>query len=189
MTPNKVTSTQKSLITAILLFGLFTLAVYISFTLSDNVVLVHLVEKLGYLGVFAIATVTGLSFFSPVPAASFTPLYSAAGLYLPAVVGVLALGTLLADVLGFLFGKTASQTITTTYPTIANLATSLSNSKRRLLTAIGIFLYASFVPLPNEALIIPLAAAGVPWRLLVIPLLLGNILHQTLLVGGISFLV
>jgi len=46
--------------------------------------------------------------------------------------------------------------------------------------------YATVVPLPNEAILIPLALAGVSWRLLIVPLLVGALLIQTLLVAGIS---
>jgi membrane protein YqaA with SNARE-associated domain len=49
-------------------------------------------------------------------------------------------------------------------------------------------LYAALVPFPNEAILIPLAISGIKFRYLVAPLLIGNMLHQAILIVGVDSL-
>ena len=50
-----------------------------------------------------------------------------------------------------------------------------------------VFIYAGFMPLPNDILSVSLAIAGYPYKKIIAPLLLGNIIFMTLLAFFIPF--
>jgi hypothetical protein len=56
------------------------------------------------------------------------------------------------------------------------------------LIAVFVTIYAALVPLPNELILVPLAFAGVSWRLLLVPLIVGAVIIQTLLVTGVTWI-
>jgi len=49
-----------------------------------------------------------------------------------------------------------------------------------------IFGYFVLAPLPNEVILIPLAIIGYKYKKLIIPLIIGNVLHHTIMVFGYS---
>jgi membrane protein YqaA with SNARE-associated domain len=137
------------------------------------------IVSFGYIGIGLFATVTGLNVIVPIPAVAFTPVFTAAGLLLPGIIIALTLGTLLADFIGYVFGTVSRATIAAKYPKLIRQLEHLHTHHRHLILPVT-FLYAAFAPIPNEALVIPLALLGVSWRSLVIPLLLGNLINQTI---------
>ncbi len=141
------------------------------------------IASFGYLGITFLAMVAGLNVIVPIPAATFTPVFTAAGLALPLIVLSLTIGTLLADFIGYAFGKLSRETVATKYPGLVAKLEHLYEHRRTWLLPV-VFLYASFVPIPNEALVIPLAFLGIRWRLLVIPLFLGNLINQAIYAYG-----
>lgn len=160
-------------------------AVYGSQQLQSNLVVVEFVDTLGYIGVFVAGLIAGLNIVFPVPAATLTPLFLEAGMTIPLIVVFLALGTLAADCIGYLIGHTSRSIIETKYPNITTLTDKVSQANSGLLV-LFVALYAAFIPLPNELILIPLAFAGVSWRLLIIPLFIGATIIQTLLVTGVT---
>lgn len=165
--------------------GAFGLALYFSQQLSESTAIVSLVEKFGYFGVLFTGIVAGLNTFVPLPAATFTPIFINAGLSIPLIVLVLAIGTLIADSLGFALGHVSRELIKRKYPKIFGFFTKLQQEHTALIIPV-VILYASFVPFPNEAILIPLALAGAKLRTLLVPLIIGNIIHQLILVYGVK---
>ena len=141
------------------------------------------VASFGYLGITLFAMIAGLNVIVPIPAATFTPVFTAAGLTLPLIVLSLTIGTLLADFIGYAFGKLSRETVTAKYPALVARLEHIYEHKRHWLIPV-VFLYASFVPIPNEALVIPLAFLGVRWRILILPLFVGNLINQTIYAYG-----
>jgi len=141
------------------------------------------VASFGYLGITILAMVAGLNVIVPIPAATFTPVFTAAGLTLPLIVLSLTIGTLLADFIGYAFGKLSRETVATKYPALVARLEHIYEHKRSWLLPV-VFLYASFVPIPNEALVIPLAFLGVRWYTLVLPLFVGNFINQAIYAYG-----
>ncbi len=142
------------------------------------------IASFGYVGVFLVAVVAGLNVLVPIPAASTVPIFIAAGLDFWLIVTFLTLGTVAADYIGFVFGHLGRDAVSKKYPTELRRFEKIYREKQSWLIPI-IFLYAAFVPLPNEAMIIPLAILGVRWHKMFLPLLLGNFVNQALYAIGI----
>lgn len=141
------------------------------------------VASLGYFGVVVIATIAGLNVILPIPAVAFTPIFTAAGLNLIGIIFALTIGTLLADFIGYVFGRISRDTLAHKYPKFITRLEHIHKHHRKWLIPI-IFLYAAFMPIPNEALIIPLALLGVSWRTMMFPLFLGNLINQAIYAYG-----
>ncbi|MFM2423864.1 MAG: hypothetical protein RLZZ70_251 [Candidatus Parcubacteria bacterium] len=137
------------------------------------------IVSFGYIGITLFATVTGLNVIVPIPAVAFTPVFTAAGLMLPGIIIALTLGTLLADFIGYIFGRVSRTTIAAKYPKLLARLEHLHANHRHWIVPVT-FLYAAFAPIPNEALVIPLALLGVSWRSLLLPLLFGNLINQAI---------
>lgn len=143
------------------------------------------ISQFGYLGAVLLSAILGLNVILPLPAASFVPLFTEAGLWLPGIILALTTGTLIADYLGFAFGKWSRVTVAKKYPKPMKRFEDLYNKHHARVPYVT-FLYAAFMPLPNEAIILPLAVLGAPFRLLIIPLILGNLVSQTIFSYGIQ---
>jgi membrane protein YqaA with SNARE-associated domain len=141
------------------------------------------VASLGYVGVVVIATIAGLNVLLPIPAVAFTPIFTAAGLSLAGIILALTIGTLLADFIGYVFGRISRDTLIHKYPKFIIQLEHIHKHHRKWLIPI-VFLYAAFIPVPNEALIIPLALLGVTWRTMMFPLFLGNLVNQAIYAYG-----
>lgn len=165
--------------------SIFGLALYFAQMLTENGTVVSLVERFGYLGVLVTAIIAGLNTFVPLPAATLTPIFVEAGLALPILIFVLAVGTLIADGVGFALGHVSREIIRTKHPKIFDFFTNVQEKHSKWITPV-VILYASFVPFPNEAILIPLALAGAKFRYLLLPLIIGNIVHQMILVFGVD---
>jgi membrane protein DedA with SNARE-associated domain len=162
------------------------LAIFASLQLQSNETIVAAVASLGYIGVFIAGLIAGLNFIFPVPAATLSPLFTEADLTIPFIIIFLAAGTLVADFIGYLIGRTSHSIIKNKHPKIVALANRVSGAHPGLLV-VFVTIYAALVPLPNELILIPLAFAGVSWRLLLVPLFVGAVIIQTLLVTGMTW--
>ncbi|MCA9361478.1 hypothetical protein KC845_02890 [Candidatus Kaiserbacteria bacterium] len=171
----------------ILLASLLLIIVTASFlaasAIENNDTAKELIGDFGYLGVFVIALIAGLNAIIPVPVATFTPIFLAGGLSIYLIIIFLVAGTLLADLVGFFIGKWGHSFVTNHYPgtfeKIANL-----HQKHSYLIPYFVFFYASFVPFPNEAYLIPLGLLNVPLRSFIIPIILGTFVYITISVFG-----
>jgi len=171
---------------ALLFFAtVFVGAVLFAHSLATDPGIQLAVAEFGYLGVITAGVIAGLNAFFPVPAATLTPLFVGAGLSLPLIVLSLAIGTLIADFTGFALGHLSRTIVAKRYPRTSAFFADLYQRRRKLVLPVA-FLYAAFVPFPNEAILIPLALAGARFSLLLIPLFLGNLLNQAILVYGIT---
>lgn len=188
--PQKTTSSTRAsrlrpVLVGALVVAAFTIALYSTQLLTQSEAAREFIASFGYLGVGFLAIVAGLNAVVPVPAATLTPLFIAAGLSVLGIIVALTLGTLIADLTGYLLGWAGRDIVREKYPRTYHFFTTLQEERRHFVPPTA-FLYASFVPFPNEALVIPLALSGVPVRTLLLPLLLGNIVHQSLLVYGVT---
>jgi len=182
---------QRQILSGIGLLLALAAVASVAFFIAEEVLinpgLQSLIASFGYLGITAFATVAGLNIFLPIPAATFTPIFIAAGLSLPLIILALTVGTLLADLIGFVFGRLSRTTIATQYPKFISRLEHIYAHKRHWLTLI-VFIYAAFIPIPNEVLVIPLALLGVRWQAIILPLFFGNYINQTLYAYGFQYL-
>jgi membrane protein DedA with SNARE-associated domain len=158
---------------------------YLTDFVTESVSAQTVLAQFGYVGIFLLAVILGLNVIVPIAAVSFTPLFVASGLSLPLIIIALTLGTLVADALGFWFGHWSKSYIIEQYPHTYQSVSHLYTKRRSFLIPALCF-YVAFLPLPNEVFLIPLAVLGMPFRHLIVPLLIGNTINQTLLAYGIQ---
>lgn len=162
-----------------------TAALFLADAVADNTALQQTVASLGYGGVVLLAIIAGLNVVLPIPPGSFTPTFVAAGLWLPFIIIALTIGTVIADFIGFWFGRLSRNAITSKYPKSLGRYEHLITKHRRWLMP-AIFLYAGFFPFPNEAIILPLAVLGIRFTQMLLPLFLGNLAYHALFSYGMQ---
>jgi|GEM_PF-1732805 len=177
------------------IFELTILLTIVTIIIITSFQLAHFVEtheeakaiivQLGYLGVFIVSLISGLNVFFPIPPATFVPIFTAADLLIPFIIVALVLGTLTADIIGYIIGLWSKNFLESHYPRLDSFFTSLNVHHHKWLLPF-IFLYSGLAPIPNEALLIPLAVMGIKLRFFIIPLILGTTLYHTLTVFGIQ---
>jgi membrane protein DedA with SNARE-associated domain len=174
-----------STLVLLLFLLIFSLALFAASYLEGRPDLQSTIAGFGYPGILLIAIIAGLNVLVPVPAASLVPVFTTAGLYLPFIILCLTLGTVIADYIGFRFGRFSSTHVRSKYPRIVQNLERIHHSRRNWLLP-TVFVYAAFIPFPNEALVLPLAILGIPFRIMFLPLLVGNFVNQTIYAVGIQ---
>ncbi len=177
-------TTRHHAISLSLLLVVIFLAVGLSFAIAEFVLYdawwQDKIASGGYLAVLLFAFVASMNIILPIPAVTFTPVFLTAGLSLLPIATALTLGTLLADLVAYIFGHYSAQGVARKYPRFSKKLTTYTITHKKLIIPL-VFIYAAFVPIPNEVIVIPLALAKVPLKKIFLPLLLGNLLNQTLL--------
>ena len=175
---------HRSVITLVVFVLAFCVLLFISQSLSESDQVQRLTAEFGYVGVMIIAVIAGLNAIVPIPAATFTPVFVAAGLSVPLIIIALTAGTLIADFTGFFLGRVSRDLMQSKHPKLCAFFTEFQGKHRKWLFPL-VTLYAAFAPLPNEVILIPLGLTGIKFKSLIIPLILGNLLNQLILVYGI----
>lgn len=144
-------------------------------------------QSMGYPGLFIVAAISGFNVLVPLPVAGFTPALTSAGYDPWMVILVFSLGMSLGDFAGYLLGLWGRHASGVKVPKFVQTLQKWSEEKPLLFMA-SIFLYASFVPIPNEVFVIPLAFARVAWHRLLIPIAFGHLVLNSLIHLGFGFL-
>ncbi|NBD73771.1 hypothetical protein GVX82_01885 [Patescibacteria group bacterium] len=161
----------------------FSLIFTLAGAVLQNADLQQAVRDFGYIGILVTAYIAGMNVVAPMPIAAFVPIFTAAGLPLVDVIGFMIIGTILADLTGYLIGYLSRRFVEgKDTPWYHRLKRLMERHRRWVLPAA--FLFIAFAPLPNETIIVPLALLGYPFRTLVIPVILGTSLNITLLALG-----
>lgn len=163
--------------------GIFLIANFVSSDAQAQTI----VKDFGYLGVVIISFIAGLNAIVPVPAATFVPIFTSAGLIMPLIITAMVIGTTLADLLAWYIGVFSRKAAIAKYPKLQSFALKLQDQKKWYIISF-LFLYASLAPVPNEIILVPLALAGVKLRILILPLLLGTVIYNTVLAFGFNSL-
>jgi len=172
---------------AIFVAVLFAGSIWVAGYVAENDLAQDLVEQFGYLGVFLLAIIGGFNLVVPFPAAALSPIFLSTDLSVVGIIFTLALGTTLADSISYAVGILGRKHWEIEeHPYFLKFKTF--RDKHEKWTIPILLLYASFVPYPNEILTLPLGFLGVRFRTLMPALLLGNLLHNTLLIVGITSL-
>jgi membrane protein YqaA with SNARE-associated domain len=148
---------------------------------SEGALLSH-IRSFGYIGLFFVSVVSGFNVLVPIPIIAFFPTLVAAGFDPYLAVGVISIGMTVGDGLGYLIGSTAQES---TFAEHVAEKTKALKEKHPLVLPFWIFVYGAVVPLPNELIVIPLAALRVPFYIIFVPLAIGNILFNTLIATGV----
>ena len=151
------------------------------------------VSDFGLLGVFIVASLSGFNVVVPIPAVAFFPLFFGAGLSFWSVVLTATLGMTIGDTVGYLIGSVGRGVAEAraraardgrVYRFLESFRT-----RNRAWPYVLLALYISFVPAPNEILVIPMAFAGYRLRYMLPLIFAGNLTFNTLAALGLSGLV
>ncbi len=176
-------STAKLIASLVVVLLIIAASFYFAEYISKNDGARELVNSYGYFGAYITATLLGLSAIAPVPPAIFMPVFVTAGLLPVLIILFLSLGTLTADLFGYFLGNVNATLLSKKFPRLTLWFEKLHTNNYLLLITV-VFLYAAFVPLPNELVVISLGALGARLQPLLAPLFLGSVVHHTVFAFG-----
>ena len=145
------------------------------------------VASAGYWGLLGASVISGFNLVAPVPAAAFYPFLMESGFEPVPTLATIAIGMTGGDFLGYLIGD-ATRDLASHRLTGFRSRVEALHRRHRLLPLGLLFLYAGFVPLPNELLVIPLAFMGYSMAGVMIAVLMGNVIFNSILAFGVSWL-
>jgi membrane protein YqaA with SNARE-associated domain len=138
-------------------------------------------EQIGLFGLFILSVISGFNVVVPIPVSLLYPSFAALGYGPVLIISIISIGMTLGDVVGFILGKTMEDSVLATKQ--GKKITHLAESYPKYVVGIT-FLYAMLMPLPNELIVMPLAALGISWKKVLIPVLIGNALFSMMLAFG-----
>ena len=173
----------------IMLIGIIALLLVTSFLLTQHVTSDEsaqlLIQQFGHISILLISFITGISMISPVPAATFTPIFTAGGINIITVVTLAVTGTMLANFVSYAIGRLGNDFTNTHYPKIQKRIIKIYTEKKEYLPYL-VFCFAAFIPLPDELYLIPLGVIGVKIYDFILPLFLGTAFFQTITAFGFN---
>ena len=185
MYKNSEDTLRQDILKWLLLALILVLAFWVSGIVKDSEFVSNLIRRFGYIGIFFVAVVTGFNLVVPIPAIAFLPIFVASGLNTVWTIIVLAAGMTMADCMGYLFGKAGQRIVFSAFE--KKVIDKVEHIKEKLnwSPALILFLFASFAPLPNEVLVIPMAFLGYRLTHIFFPVLLGNIVFNSIYAIGV----
>lgn len=175
----------KRRISVIIIISIFILWTIFVYYLSPE----KIVEKIGiensYLLAFTVAFIGGTSIFFPIPYYLLVFTLGAGGLN-PIILGLSsASGVLLGDSTSYFLGYTGREIISEKLKKLLEKLYNWCITRKPYLLPIIFFLYGTFIPLPNDVITVSMGMAHYPYKKVIIPLGLGNIIFNiTLALAG-----
>ena len=169
--------------------GLFIILILGAFYLANlagkSEFIRDLIHNFGYTGIFLVAIITGFNLVVPIPAFTLLPLFIESGFNFWPSILVVSLGLSVADAIGYFLGKIGREIIMNAWE--RKILGRLEKIKERYEYAplAILFLTASFIPMPNELVVIPLAFLGYKLRLILPILFIGHLIFNFLYATGI----
>ncbi|MDP2630592.1 MAG: hypothetical protein Q8P56_04245 [Candidatus Uhrbacteria bacterium] len=179
--PKKV----KKILYAVAFIGFISIAFWLSEETSKNELIQNIISRYGYLGALVASIISGLNLIVPIPAITFLPALVEAGLNFWLTIAVISLGMTIGDMVGYAIGHTGRHLVSP--PTIVKAMNQLEHikNKYRVNPVAALFIYASVVPFPNEAIVIPLGFLGYRFKQLAPAALAGNLVFNCLSAFGL----
>lgn len=175
---------KKYIFQLVALVAIFIGAFLLVRIMEANQAIQQFIAQLGYLGVLVVSFISGLNLIVPIPAVAFVPLFIGAGLNMWAVFLVMTIGMTAADSVAYLVGMTGRRLANEVAPALTRSSRGRQNHYLAKIDAIRkrfyvaplliLFLYAAFIPFPNEILVIPLAFMGYSLKHMLFPLFFGS---------------
>lgn len=164
--------------------GLLGLVTWANLYAADNALAIEATRRYGYPGIFVAAAFSGFNLVVPIPVVAFFPFFMEAGLAPVPTVLLIALGMTAGDLVGYLIGHTARQFVR---PREGGIIRRLEALRERhpVLPVAVMFVYAAFVPAPNEVLVLPLAFLRYPVWGIFAAVLAGNLIFNSLVALGV----
>lgn len=141
----------------------------------------------GYPGLLLASVVSGFNVVWPVPVAVFYPFFIEAGFEPVPTLATIALGMTGGDLVGYLIGNATRDLAHRRLAGFRARAEAL-HARHRFLPPGLLFLYAAFVPLPNELLVIPMAFMRYSLPAVMTAVLFGNVIFNTGVAFGMAWI-
>ncbi|MCI0619459.1 hypothetical protein L0Y40_00250 [Candidatus Wolfebacteria bacterium] len=167
--------------------GLFVVAVWLGGVAEESSLVREAVSQFGYVGILIVSVASGFNLAFPVPVVAFLPLFLGSGFNFWTTLVVVTLGMTLGDSLGFLVGAAGRRVVEAGRRNDERILAwfEMAHKKFPRGAYVLLFLYAAFVPAPNELIVIPMSFAGYRFRFMIPIVLVGNFLFNTLSALGI----
>ena len=171
----------KEVLEAVVLLSIFALWIILLYNFSPTEVVDFVGTENGYFLALVLALIGGTFVFFPFPYHIVIFTLAAGGLN-PFLLGLFAgTGVLIGDSTSYLIGYTGREIISGRPARIFKKLYDWAIKKPKWVLPTFLYLYSSFIPTPNDFLVIPLGFARYPYTKVVIPLWLGAITFNTLL--------
>lgn len=145
------------------------------------------VASYGYVGVFAVAFISGLNLVVPVPGIAFVPVFVKSGLDFNYSIIVLTAGMTIADSVAYGFGALGRKVYAYTHQNGRTIRALIRFRKHhRLGPYLALLVFAMFAPLPNEVMVIPMGILGYRLRHILPVIFVGNFVFNQLYAQGIA---
>lgn len=154
------------------------LAVWLGPMVDTNEFFQKAAMKYGYLGTFIISIISGFNLIIPIPAIAFLPILVAAGLNKWILILIISIGMTTADSASYFIGKVGRKF--TDEKILARIEKLNKLYEKHHWLPLTILLgWASFAPLPNEILIIPLSFLGFRLKFILPIVFFGNLVFNS----------
>lgn len=182
---DKKTTTKYAALAAFVL-AISAFALWFGIFVSENDVTQSLVSQYGYLGALILGIVSGFNFIVPIPAAAFVPTFRAAGESALLATMIITVGMTIGDLVGYFIGKTGRMVMLPDDHRVKIGYFDKIKERYHSAPLLLLFLFASFVPLPNELLVAPMAFLGYMIKHIFPITLAGNLVFNT--IASLAFL-
>ena len=162
-------------------------AVWVNLNAGEIEAVRNAAARAGYPGLFLAAAISGFNVIWPVPVALFFPFFVDAGFAPAPTLAVIAAGMTCGDLLGYLIGRatrSAAREIAHGRALRFQARAEALGRRHRVLPLVLLFLYAAFVPLPNELVVIPMAFLRYSVASIVAAVFCGNAIFSALVALG-----
>lgn len=154
---------------------------FFAFSTSPEDIIAWIGEENIYIALFFMALLGGSSVFIPFPYYVFVISFGALGLS-PFVLGfVSALGTATGDATTYYFARKSRVIISSRMEKFFSQTLEACTKKHPKLVPLFTFFYASFLPLPDDLIMVPAGLMKYPFKRLIASLFLGKLVFNTLL--------
>lgn len=182
---NSAVKYWKLLFQIVFIGAVIALAFWAAQFAQENTAVQSFVSSYGYLAIFLASIISGFNLVVPIPAVSFLPLFLESGLNLWVILFTMTIGITLADIVAFLVGKSGRQIATIKKHSKLFIKIDALRARYRSAPLFALFVFASIAPLPNEILVLPMGFMGYRLREIILPVLLGNGVFNTVTAFGI----
>ena len=167
--------------------ALVVFTVWVNVRASEIEAVKDMVASAGYAGLLAASVISGFNLVAPVPVAVFYPFLIESGFDPVPTLATIAIGMTGGDFLGFLIGDTTRELAGHRLVRF-RARTEARHARHRFLPLGFLFLYAAFVPFPNELVVIPMAFMRYSMARVMTAVLLGNVIFNTMVAFGVSWI-
>ncbi|MBP9761056.1 MAG: hypothetical protein KBD15_02340 [Candidatus Magasanikbacteria bacterium] len=148
-------------------------------------------KQFGYAGLFVVSFLSGFNIFIPIPVAAFMPSLLSLGFAPLLIVLTISLGMTCGDIVGYIIGRGGRHVFkkkSTKHQGMQRMLERIEilQEKHPSLPYIFLFFFVTFVPLPNELVVIPFGFLRLKFLYTILAVLLGNLLFNAYVAIGFT---